>query len=155
MIPEEHAIIDDLEHATRQEVRRLVAWAEPILEGTGYRLSIESFTKPWIGGRRTVEQQAALYAIGRKPGDKRRPVTMCDGVKRKSKHQSGRATHLGLRKVAASRPGYGAWVRYQPRGGDPTERQLFLIVVREAKRRGFIWGGDWPSLRDYHHIERP
>ena len=29
------------------------------------------------------------------------------------------------------------------------------IVVRAFERRGWIWGGRWTSLLDYHHFEKP
>lgn len=28
------------------------------------------------------------------------------------------------------------------------------IVYKEFKKRGFIWGGDWKSLKDYQHFEK-
>jgi len=27
-------------------------------------------------------------------------------------------------------------------------------IVKEFKMRGWIWGGDWKSLKDYQHFEK-
>lgn len=157
LVPRENKIIDGLEPSTRTKVRRFVAWCERFLEGTRYRISIESFYKPWISGMRTVFQQRELYDQGRtKPG---RKITNCDGVRKKSYHQSGKAIHLGLRwkrsNADSSGPEIptGRWIRHQSRGESSEARQLFEAIAAEAKKRGFVWGGDWKNLRDYHHFE--
>lgn len=28
-------------------------------------------------------------------------------------------------------------------------------IVKEMKKRGWRWGGDWTSLKDYHHFDKP
>ncbi|MER3329303.1 MAG: M15 family metallopeptidase, partial [Candidatus Kapaibacterium sp.] len=28
-------------------------------------------------------------------------------------------------------------------------------LVKEMKKRGWRWGGDWTSLKDYHHFDKP
>ena len=29
------------------------------------------------------------------------------------------------------------------------------LCYRLFKRHGFVWGGDWRSLKDYQHFEKP
>ena len=157
LVPQENAIIDALDPMARKVFRRFVAWCEDLLEGTRYRISLESFTKPWIAGRRTVEQQQALYEIGRtKPGQK---VTNCDGRKKKSNHQSGMALHLGMRwrrsggESGGAETGAGKFIRHQTKGESSEANQLFQLIVAEAERRRILWGGRWKGLLDYHHFE--
>lgn len=86
------------------------------------------------GGLRTVRRQQYLYSLGRtRPGA---IVTNCDGVKRKSKHQSGRAADIVFR----SKP----WDSNHP----------WDAIGEEAERVGLVWGGTW-KMRDLPHVELP
>lgn len=85
-------------------------------------------------GFRTAEVQAALYAQGRtKPGPK---VTNCDGIKKKSNHQSGKAVDCCFL------------------GADPFgEHQPWDLYGKFGKEEGLEWGGDWKSRLDRPHLE--
>jgi len=106
---------------------------------------------------RTLEEQGALYARGRKPLDEVNAlrsragmyllsasentytVTNCDGVRYKSNHQGGRALDV----VPANVAGNPIW----PPATDP--RWEMLAKCGEAA--GFSWGGRWnpPDLPHY------
>ena len=109
--------------------------------------------------RRTWEEQFALYAQGRKSLDEvnvlrdkaKMPrikevdntyvVTNCDGIKIKSRHQSGRAIDV----VPADERGNPHWPPpYDGRWGK---------IAWVMKRFGFSWGGDWIQFRDLPHYE--
>lgn len=86
-------------------------------------------------GFRTVAQQAVLWAKGRTlPGP---IVTQCDGLHKRSNHQSGRAVDcafVGPAPYAESHP----WTRYGA----------------ECRAVGLRWGGDW-ARPDRPHCELP
>lgn len=111
---------------------------------------------------RTADEQAALYAQGRKPLDevnrlrataKMRPlpeaenkytVTHCDGIVKKSNHQSGRALDV----VPANAKGDPIW----PGADDPR----WGWIAEAFKEQGFVWGGDWTRPHtDRPHYELP
>lgn len=82
------------------------------------------------GGFRTAAKQAELYAKGRTaPGD---IVTNCDGVRKRSKHQSGRAADCGFR---GAHPYIGPWALYG----------------EVAKKHGLKWSGRFEQC----HVELP
>lgn len=94
---------------------------------------------------RTEDQQRALYAIGRTIELHRKPVTNCDGVIKKSKHQFWLAVDLVI--VTA---GVLQWNR----------NELYEELGRIAKEEGLRWGGDWdgdeerdPNDFDVFHFE--
>ena len=107
---------------------------------------------------RTVEEQLALYAQGRVPITKvnllrskahMRPitdsenkyiVTNADGVKAKSKHQSGRALD-----VVPSENGKAVW--------PPKSDGRWDEISRTFKNHGFRWGGDWKDFEDFPHYQ--
>lgn len=107
---------------------------------------------------RTADEQAALFAQGRKPLDEvnalrawakmrpieeaenKHPVTNCDGVKFKSRHQSGRAIDI----VPMSPFGSPEW--------PPAEDPRWEKIARVMKEQGFRWGGDWVN-QDLPHYE--
>jgi hypothetical protein len=136
--PQEVAILNDLDPAILGIAWRLVGYSEVVLEDTSYRLSVPSYSKPWYSGRRTEAQQKAFFERG---------LSRLDGSsQQRSKHQSGRAIHFGLRY----RQG-GRWISHDDA---PQEaREVFLILVRKAESYGLTWGGRWRRLRDYHHFE--
>lgn len=90
-------------------------------------------------GLRTIAEQDALYAQGRtKPGAK---VTNARGGY--SFHNFGVAIDFVLMasgydmKADADKDGQADWYE----------------VVEEAKKLGFVWGGDWKSFVDFPHFE--
>jgi len=88
------------------------------------------------GGLRTTRRQQALYAKGRtKPG---RVVTNCDGIIRKSYHQTGKAADCAFRV---------------PRGGDPFDpKHPWQLYGELAKKWGLRWGGNFKKY-DGPHVQ--
>lgn len=91
-------------------------------------------------GFRTVQEQKSLYAQGRTKSGKK--VTNADGVKNKSRHQSGKAIDI---------------IPYPFKGWDDVES--FREVAEEFKYVAkhfnveIEWGGDWKSFKDYPHLQ--
>jgi hypothetical protein len=75
-----------------------------------------------------------------------------------SKHSFGRAIDINPR----SNPMIVAGVVAPPAGAAFVDRQKQVpgmvragdAVVREFARRGWKWGGDWVSMKDYQHFEK-
>lgn len=88
-------------------------------------------------GLRTLEEQQRLYAQGRTmPGP---VVTNCDGVRKPSNHQGGRAVDCAF------------MVDGQPSWDTRLPWTLYGEAVRVV---GLVWGGAW-KLRDLPHAELP
>lgn len=87
-------------------------------------------------GKRTSEQQRALYAKGRTlPGP---IVTHLDGVRKKSKHQAGLAVDCAfMGSDLISLDWNGPWDAYGT----------------AAEACDLLWGGRWTGLRDRPHVE--
>ena len=106
---------------------------------------VEHFDCTVISGIRTEEEQKALYAKGRtKPGN---IVTYKDGVKKKSKHQTGNAVDIVPYPIQ-----WGNIERFRQFGW------FVLGVAATLKRYGQIdsdvkWGGNWKRFKDYPHFE--
>lgn len=115
------------------------------LEGLGWPMTVTD-------GRRTTEQQQALYEQGRtKPGPNVRPghplgdtVTGADGVTGQSKHQTGRAVDCAfLDKTSLGRV---TWSDAYP----------WRLYGEACKATGLLWGGDmWKTRIDRPHAELP
>ena len=97
----------------------------------------------WL--HRTVDQQGKLYQIGRHTELDRKPVTNCDGVTKRSKHQDWLAADLVI--VIAHTPVWNRIDQYKTLG-------------KLAKMVGLRWGGDWdgdeirdPNDFDIYHVE--
>ena len=131
-----------MERGAAAAVLAVFAWINHVLSDTRYRLSLPSQTPC----RRSQEEQVSLYAQGRTaPGP---IVTWVDGVKKKSRHQLGLAVDCVLRDREQGR---AIWFDK----ATPEERELFLMVVEQFKKHGWIWGGDWRGKRrDPEHFER-
>jgi len=87
-------------------------------------------------GYRSIAEQNRLYAQGRTtPGP---IVTNARGGQ--SNHNRGIAVDL----FQYSKDGTQALFRNNP---------AFQTIVTAMKRRGFSWGGDWTSFKDYPHFE--
>jgi hypothetical protein len=86
---------------------------------------------------RTVERQRELYAQGRTaPG---KIVTQCDGVSKRSRHQSGEAADVCPRVDGRI---------------DWTRRDLFDRWGSIAEASGLVWGGRFKAY-DGPHVEMP
>lgn len=110
---------------------RLIA----ILED-GIKDSPHDFAIPREGGRRSEEDQHVLFLKG---------ASKCDGVNKKSYHQSGNAFDIYI---------------CPPGGGASWDIEMLTEVARHlqdiAKVRHSVdlkWGGDWKSWKDYPHFE--
>jgi peptidoglycan L-alanyl-D-glutamate endopeptidase CwlK len=87
-------------------------------------------------GIRSAEQQTALYAQGRTtPGP---IVTYCDGVTKKSNHQSGRACDCCF--IVDGQPSWDGRLPWATYGAC-------------LKAVGLRWGGSWESIHDLPHAE--
>ncbi|WP_437342369.1 M15 family metallopeptidase [Jeotgalibacillus marinus] len=94
-------------------------------------------------GFRSVEEQDALYAIGRTTEGN--IVTYAEGGE--SYHNFGLAIDFALR----TNDGSIIWdMEYD---GNDNNQSDWMEVVEIAKELGFSWGGDWPGFKDYPHFE--
>lgn len=95
-----------------------------------------------VDGLRTKEQQMELYAQGRtKPG---KIVTKVDGVKRLSKHQTGKAVDIC------------PWVNGKLDWNDPEKFKTIANHIKNVAEElaiDVIWGGDWKGSWDKPHFE--
>lgn len=109
--------------------------------------------------KRTEAEQAALYAQGRAKveavntlrkiacmpnitlAENKYTVTNCDGVRKKSAHQSGDA--IDIVPVENNRP---IW----PGKNDPR----WLAIAEIMEKHGFDWGGRWKEFPDHPHYQR-
>lgn len=127
MTPRDEARLRDLHPLLAQKVARLLV----AVDALGYPMTI-------VQGRRTTEEQVALYEQGRtKPGA---IVTNADGVVKKSKHQSGRAVDC-----AFLRDGQVSWSEALP----------WRMYAEMGKALGLIAGADFKSIVDRPHLELP
>ena len=107
---------------------------------------------------RTLDEQKALYAQGRKSleevnelrkvaglyrlvaSENSYTVTNADGVKHKSNHQSGKALD-----AVPEQGGNPVW----PPASDIRWKQIAAVF----QQHGFAWGGEWKDLPDLPHYE--
>jgi len=95
-------------------------------------------------GLRTITEQDALYAQGRtKPGS---IVTNARGGY--SYHNYGLAVDFALLLPNGSSVSWDMC-----RDGNSNHIADWQEVVKEAKKLGFEWGGDWTSFKDYPHFQ--
>lgn len=81
--PKRNADIDSLEPYVADRVRRVLA----AMQAAGYDAVV-------FEARRSQERQEWLFSIGRVHQTRRKPVTYIDGVRVKSKHQTGKAVDI-------------------------------------------------------------
>ena len=134
---------------------RIWAEADAILAGTGLALSLAG---PHSCAR-TAAEQHAIYEQGRKLVGRRWAVvgpvvTKCDGTRRKSDHQTGRAVDLGLRDESPT-PGMGKFWWDDPKSTPERVRGLYCQIVGLFLHHGWRWGGDWQTFPDRHHFWLP
>jgi len=84
---------------------------------------------------RDAETQAALYQIGRRGIAGEATVTDCDGVSRKSLHQSGLAMDISI----VDENGDTVW-----------DESKYQIVAKFWKSIGGRWGGDFTPREIWH-----
>jgi hypothetical protein len=79
------------------------------------------------------------------------------GTERLSNHSFGKAIDINpyFNPVIYKNP-----TRISPKGAKyvPGNKGVFTAdsrIVKEMKARGWRWGGDWNSLKDYHHFDKP
>lgn len=88
-------------------------------------------------GRRTTDEQRALYAQGRTTRGS--IVTYCDGLVRRSRHQDGRAADF-------------VWVTET----GVTWEGPWPLLMQTAEQLGLVSGARWPRGRtDRPHVELP
>lgn len=134
------------------EVQDAIEKAIAIMKAQGIRHVVTSTY-------RSVDEQKALYAQGRQSlesvnalrsgagmypiseSENKYTVTNCDGVNKKSLHQSRKAVDI----VPADKNGNPLW----PDNTSPMWVPIALIM----KSCGFQWGGDWKDFPDYPHYQ--
>jgi len=92
------------------------------------------FGIPATGGRRTVEQQQALYAAEK---------SNADGIVKQSKHQTGKALD-----VFAYVDGKASWDK-----GDLAQVAAAFLQAANVLGYQISWGGLWVSFPDYPHFQ--
>lgn len=110
---------------------------DPRLKNIAHRaieISTIDFGVPAFGGKRTADEQYALFKAG---------TSKADGVRRQSKHQSGLALD-----VYAYVDGKASW---------DTEHLALVAaaMLQAASELGYKleWGGLWKSFRDMPHFQ--
>lgn len=90
-----------------------------------------------LEGLRSAQTQAKYFAAG---------ASMLDGVKKKSKHQIGKA--VDIVPIVNGKVEFRSWAPFYPMAEN---------VKAAAKKLGIkiIWGGDWKSFKDGPHFELP
>jgi len=99
------------------------------------QISVLDFGIPSTGGLRSAEQQAKLFKDGK---------SKCDGVFKKSYHQSGRAVD-----VYAYVDGAASWDKYHL-------SMIANAMLKAAMQLGYTdleWGGLWTNFVDMPHFQ--
>jgi peptidoglycan L-alanyl-D-glutamate endopeptidase CwlK len=89
---------------------------------------------------RSTEEQQELYKIGRRGKAGEGIVTQIDGVTKKSNHNHSPSKALDFAIV------FNGKVMWNALGE-------FAEFAAYAKKHGVKWGGDWPTFKDYPHLE--
>jgi peptidoglycan L-alanyl-D-glutamate endopeptidase CwlK len=101
------------------------------------------FGIPLDGGLRTAERQKELYDIGRRGIEGEAVITYCDGVHKKSYHQSGKAFD-----VFGYKDGKASWDK-----DVLTEIATHIMNIAEHQFGvELTWGGSW-SNPDMPHFQ--
>jgi len=76
------------------------------------------------------------------------------GTKRLSNHATGRAIDINpfLNPQVFKDRTYPSTAKYNPKKEGTITADLFL--VKEFKKIGWAWGGEWESSKDYQHFEK-
>ncbi len=105
--------------------------------------AIKDYDFSILEGHRTQDKQESYYAIGRTTKLNSGIITNCDGVKRKSRHQS-------LPSIACDIAPYPIdW------SDIPRFQAMAQVVLKAAEILGIDleWGGHWKSPIDYPHFQ--
>ena len=103
-----------------------------------------------VQGLRTIDEQNNLYAIGRTiPGKK---VTNAKGGK--SYHNYGLAIDFAIMYDKDNNGSFEtlSWDIFYDH--DKNGKRDWAQVVDAFKAKGYGYGGDWKSLKDYPHLEK-
>ena len=97
-------------------------------------LSKIDFGIPEFGGKRTAQEQLGLYKAHK---------SNCDGIVKKSKHQSGLALDF-----YAFVNGKASWDKYHL-------AMVAAAFLQAANELGYklTWGGLWTTFEDYPHVQ--
>lgn len=121
---------------SEKSLERMRGVDDRLVEVMRYALSISEidFGIPPYGGIRTEEEQALLYSQGK---------SKADGIKRKSKHQEGKAVD-----VYAYVDGKASW-------DEDHLTHIAAAVLQAAHKLGvrIQWGGFWKNFKDMPHFE--
>lgn len=131
-----------LHPAIRQEVGDTIDEIERLMP-TSMKIRV-------VQGLRTIEEQNNLYAIGRTiPGKK---VTNAKGGK--SYHNYGLAIDFAIMYDMDSNGSFEklSWDIFYDH--DKNGKRDWMQVVDAFKAKGYGFGGDWKSLKDYPHLEK-
>jgi peptidoglycan LD-endopeptidase CwlK len=123
-------------------LKRVDGRLERLVEETGKVLRQEGLNIKMqvTQGLRTAREQLACYQDGK---------SKCDGYKRKSNHQSGRAIDYSLYN------GKGRYLTGDDAASATQYRKVADAFKIAAHRLGYDiqWGGDWKKFKDNDHIE--
>lgn len=122
---------------TDKNIATMAAEMQPIARKFVEQARAAGYPVVITSGRRTMEEQAALYAKGRTaPGDVVTKAQPGD-----SAHNSGLAFDFAFGD-AIGRP---TWPKDAP----------WAKAAEIGKRLGLSWGGDWKAFMDQPHLELP
>lgn len=103
-----------------------------------------------VQGLRTIEEQDALYAQGRtKPG---KVVTNAKGGS--SYHNYGLAIDFAILKDTDNNGSFETLSWSTIEDFDKDGIKDWQEVVKVFKANGWVWGGDWTSIKDNPHFEK-
>lgn len=77
------------------------------------------------------------------------------GKDRLSNHATGRAVDINpyLNPQITDGVSYPAGAVYSPK--NPGSISVNTFIVKEFRKRGWKWGGNWKTTKDYQHFEKP
>lgn len=103
-----------------------------------------------VQGLRTIDEQNALYAIGRtKPGH-----IVTNAMGGSSYHNYGLAIDFAIMYDKDSNGTFETLSWDLSYDGDKDNVSDWHEVVKVFKAAGFEWGGDWKTLKDYPHLQK-
>ena len=103
-------------------------------------------TVPWLGGKRTTEQQAEIFSRG---------ASTLDGVTKKSRHQRGLAVDI----VISANTIEGMYDVEKLEYINKISKEVWLDMVEEGLhifgkvKYRMVFGGDWVNFKDLPHYQ--